>query len=167
MRRLGLMAAAAMLVALGAFSVNAGSGYDQYGYNLTANSFNGTGSSWCLAGGQAANCMGSYSADKLGMKWNEQWDTCKDAGNLDPAACTGAWLDNQWNGKGVKGGSGSNWHYKFVWVGPCTDGVYFADGGYCIWGAYEVLMDHGHDASIGPGNTWYAHAKPGGYGSFK
>jgi len=167
MRRLGLVAATAALFAIGASTVNAGGGYDQYGYNNGAHIFNGTGSGWCLAGGQAATCMGAYSADKLVMKWNAQWDACNDAGNLDPAACTGAWLNNEWNGRGVKGGSGSVWHYKFVWVGPCTDGAYFADGGYCIWGAYEVTMDQGQDPSYGPGHFWFAHAEPGGYGAFK
>src|SRR3954468_6175696 len=106
------------LTLTGALVALAGGGYDQYGYNTTARSFNGTGSSWCVAGGQAANCVGAYSADKLVMKWKEAWGACNDAGNLDPAACTGARLDNEWNGMG-KGGSGSVWHYKFVWVGPC------------------------------------------------
>jgi len=99
------------------------------------------------------------------MKWNEQWDICNDAGNLDPDACTGAWLNNEWNGK-VKGGSGSVWHYKFVWVGPC--GAYgdpLPDGGYCIWGQYEVLMDQGHDLSYGSGHLWFARSTPNGYGA--
>jgi hypothetical protein len=163
------MAAAAILVALGAFSVNAAGGYDQYGYNLTANSFNGTANSWCLAGGSTqAACdayLGAYKNDKLVMKWNEQWDICNDAGNLDPAACQGAWLNNEWNGK-VKNGSSSVWHYKFVWVGPCgADYTALPDGGYCIWGQYETLMDKGTDPSVGPGTIWYAHALPNGYGA--
>jgi hypothetical protein len=159
------MAAAAMLVALGAFSANAASGYDQYGYNLTANHFNGTGSSWCLAGGQAADCVGPYSPDKLVMKWNEQWDICNDALVQDSASCGGAWLNNEWNGK-VKGGSGSVWHYKFVWIGPCgADGTPLPDGGYCIWGQYKTLMDQGTDPSYGPGHFWFAHATPNGYGA--
>jgi hypothetical protein len=171
MRRLGLVAAAAVLVALGAFSVNASGGKDQYGYNLTANNFNGTGNSWCLASGASqAACdlsLGDYKNDKLVMKWNEQWDICNDAGNLDPAACTGAWLNNEWNGKG-KDGSGSVWKYKFVWIGPCgADGTPLPDGGYCIWGQYEAVMDQGQDPSYGPGHIWFAHATPGGYGAFK
>jgi hypothetical protein len=166
MRR-GLIFVALLGVALASTSIAAaaGGGFDQYGYNNGARVFNGTGSSWCLAGGQAADCMGDYSNDKLVMKWNAAWDACNDAGNLDPAACSGAWLTNEWNGKGVKNGSGSVWHYKFVWVGPCVDGTYFADGGYCIWGAYETLMDQGTDPSYGPGHFWFAHAIPNGFGS--
>ena len=158
---LGLAGALMLTIALVA---SAGRGYDQYGYTTTARSFNGTGSRWCLAGGQAADCMGAYSADKLVMKWNAAWDACNDAGNFNAAACTGARLDNEWNGN-TKGGSGSVWHYKFVWVGACNDGTYFADGGYCIWGAYETLMDQGKDPSYGPGHFWFAHAAPGGYGA--
>src|SRR3954447_23462185 len=79
---LGLAGALMLTVALVA---SAGGGYDQYGYNTTARSFNGTGSSWCVAGGQAANCVGVYSTDKLVMKWNAAWDACNDAGNLNAA----------------------------------------------------------------------------------
>src|SRR5450759_3059217 len=81
----------------------AGGGFDQYGYNNTARLFNGTGSSWCLAGGQLATCMDPYGSDKLVMKWNAAWDACNATGT--PSACAGAWTDNEWNGK-VQGGSG-------------------------------------------------------------
>ena len=139
-------------------------GYNQYGYNYCAGIFNGTGSSWCLAGGQAANCMGVYSLDKLTMKWNAAWDSCNFYGT--PAACAGAWTDNQWNGN-VKNGSGAVWHYKIQWIGGNCGADYtpLADGGYCIWGSYETLMDQGHDPNIGPGHMWFAHAKPNGYGN--
>src|SRR3954447_27053398 len=73
---LGLVGAVVLTIAL---TASAGGGYDQYGYNTTARSFNGTGASWCQAGGQPASCMGAYSNDKLGMKWNAQWDACNDA----------------------------------------------------------------------------------------
>jgi len=137
-------------------------GFDANGYNRCAGNFNGTGSSWCVAGGQAADCMGIYSADKLVMKWNDAWDACNALGT--PEACAGAWNDNEWNGMG-KGGSGAVWHYKTVWSATCAAGLTPTDGGYCIWGAYEVLMDQGKDPNLGPGHIWYAHAKPNGYGS--
>ncbi|KKS95114.1 MAG: hypothetical protein UV71_C0012G0035 [Microgenomates group bacterium GW2011_GWC1_43_13] len=96
-----------------------GNGFDQYGYNDNGNIFNGPASGWCLAGGQAANCMGVYSNDNLIMKWNEAWDACNDAGNNDPAVCAGAWTSNEWNGA-FPGGSGEVWHYKIIWVGAAT-----------------------------------------------
>ena len=137
-------------------------GFNQFGYNDTARIFNGTGSSWCLGGGQAAGCMGAYSNDKLIMKWNEAWDLCNDNGYDDPAYCAGAWTSNEWNGK-VKGGSGEVWHYKMIWVGSQgEDSPYWKEGGYSIWGNYEVLMDQG---TSGGEHIWFAHAKPTGYGA--
>jgi hypothetical protein len=133
-------------------------GFDQYGYNDTARLFNGTGGSWCLEKGLPFSCLDLpgtvYANDKLIMKWNAAWDTCNAGG-----ACAGAWTDNEWNGQ-VPGGSGETWHYKIVWVGPCTDPV---DGGYCIWGNYEVILSQGTTAS---GHLWDTRAKPAGYGSY-
>jgi hypothetical protein len=154
---------AALLMLSFAGTAFAAGGFDQYGYNDTARIFNGTGSSWCLAGGQAANCMGAYSNDKLLMKWNADWDRGNDENWSNPPYA--AWTDNEWNGKG-KGGSGAVWHYKIKWVGPCgAYGTPLPDGGYCIWGQFEVLMDQGSDPSYGPGHIWYAKATPNGYGS--
>jgi hypothetical protein len=139
-------------------------GFDDFGYNRTARIFNGTGASWCVAGGQAANCLDIYSNDKLVMKWNAEWDRGKAEGWLNgPYAAS---LDNEWNGR-KPGGSGSVWHYKYVWVGPCgADYTPMANGGYCIWSQFEVIMDHGQDPAIGPGHTWGAKAKPAGYGAY-
>ncbi len=146
---------------LGVVAVSAAGGFDQYGYNDTARVFNGTGSSWCLARGAPANCLGAYSNDKLVMKWNAAWNACNDLGT--PEACAGAWLNNEWNGN-VAGGSGAVWHYKIIWSALCAAGGTPDDGGYCVWGSYEVLMDQGHDPSFGPGHLWFAHAVPNGYG---
>lgn len=143
---------------------SAGKGYDSYGYNNTARIFNGTGSSWCLAGGQPADCMGAYSQDKLVMKWNEAWDACNDAGNDDETACAGAWINNEWNGK--NGGTGSVWHYKIIWVGSQGESSpYWKEGGYSVWGNYEAIMDQGVDPSMEPMHSWFAKAKPNGYGA--
>lgn len=142
--------------------VNA-AGFDQYGYNDTARLFNGTGSSWCLAKGLAANCMGIYSPDKLVMKWNAEWDR-GNAENWSNAPYQ-AWTDNEWNGK--KEGSGAIWHYKIAWVGDCgADYTPTANGGYCIWGQFEVIMDQGSDPNLGPGHTWFSRATPAGYGVY-
>jgi hypothetical protein len=140
-------------------------GFDQYGYNNTARVFNGTGSSWCVAGGQAADCLGAYSSDKLVMKWNAEWDRGNAEGWSDPNGYK-AWENNEWNGM-VPGGSGAVWKYKTVWVGACgADYTPLADGGYCIWGQFETIMDQGKDPSVGPGHIWLTHANPTGYGAY-
>lgn len=142
----------------------AGNGYDQYGYNDTARNFNGTGASWCQAKGLPANCMGIYSPDKLVMKWTADWDR----GNLEgwtKPPYNKAWIDNEWNGM-TKGGSGAVWHYKIKWIGKCgADYTPLPDGGYCIWGQFETVMDQGKDPNLGPGHIWYTKAIPSGYGT--
>ena len=154
-------AAGALLLGAVAVSAFAAGGFDQYGYNDTARIFNGTASNWCLAGGQAADCMGIYSNDKLVMKWNAQWDNCNDNGYADPKYCLGAWTNNEWNGN-VPGGSGVTEHYKIIWVGPeGQNSPYWVAGGYSVWGNYEVIMDQGTDTT---GHVWYAHGIPNGYG---
>ena len=74
-----------------------GGGFDEYGYNDTARIFNGTGSSWCLAGGQSSSCMGIYSPDQLVMKWTAEWDRGNADNWTDPNGYRGAWTDNEWN----------------------------------------------------------------------
>ena len=161
---LAVLVAALAMFALAGTASAAGGGFDQYGYNDTARIFNGTGSSWCLAGGSSAGCMGAYSNDKLVMKWTADWDR-GNAENWANPPYTGAWTDNEWNGKG-KGGSGSVWHYKIVWVGAeLENSQYWRPGGYAVWGQFEVLMDQGVDPSYGPGHIWFAKATPNGYGS--
>jgi hypothetical protein len=139
-------------------------GFNQYGYNYCARIFNGTGSSWCLAREAPLDCLGSYSGDKLVMKWNAAWDACN--ASPSPDTCAGAWTDNEWNGK-TAGGSGEVWHYKIQWSQACADGSFdfVPGGGYCVWGSYEVLMDQGIDPSMGPGHIWFALAIPNGYGT--
>lgn len=145
-------------------SVHAAGGFDQFGYNNTARIFNGTGSSWCLERGAAANCLGVYSPDKLIMKWNSEWDRGNDEDWAFPPY--NAWENNEWNGK-VEGGSGAVWHYKIVWVGPCgPDGTVLDNGGYCIWNQFAVLMDQGLDSNYGSGHIWFNLAKPNGYGAY-
>ena len=141
-----------------------GAGFDEYGYNRTASVFVGTGSSWCEAKGLSDSCLGIYSNDQLVMKWDKEWDRGNAEGwNKPPYK---AWTDNEWNGA-FPGGSGAVWHYKIVWVGECgLDGTILANGGYCIWGQFEVIMDQGIDPNIGPGHYFFAHANPAGYGAY-
>lgn len=149
------------LLAVSAFTAKpADTGFNEFGYNYGARVFNGTGESWSLAKGLPADYLGIYAPDKLVMKWNAAWDACNDLGTTD--ACTGAWTDNEWNG--MNGGSGSVWHYKIVWVGSCgADGNPLPNGGYCIWGSYEVLMDQGTFDGVHS----LLKATPNGYGAFK
>lgn len=142
-----------------------GGGFDQFGYNRTARIFNGPATGWCLQRGAPADCVGVYSPDKLVMKWNAEWDRGNAEGWTDSNGYR-AWLDNEWNGN-CAGCSGAVWHYKIKWVGTCSPEFSpFPDGGYCIWGQFEVLMDQGHDPNLGPGHIWFAKAKPNGYGNF-
>jgi hypothetical protein len=140
-------------------------GFDTFGYNRTARIFSGTGLSYCMAPGVSeADCLasyGPYAQDRLIMKWNAEWDR----GNAENWASPpySAWLDNEWNGM-VPGGSGETWHYKYVWVDPCgAYGTPLANGGYCIWGQFAVIMSHG---TFGGAHFWDALAQPAGYGTY-
>ena len=138
-------------------------GFDENGYNYCARIFNGPadGVDKVLDGMVWGDP--TYAADHLVMKWNAAWDACNAVGTAD--ACAGAWTDNEWNGK-IAGGSGAVWHYKIQWSAVCAAGGTLTDGGYCVWGSYEVLMDQGIDPILlGPGHFWYAHAIPNGYGN--
>ena len=123
-----------------------GSGVQRFkgsGVHRTARIFNGTASSWCAARGwtpaSCADYWGVYVNDKLVMKWNAELDR----GNAEDWANPPyrAWEDNEWNGK-CAGCSGSVWHYKTQWVGACgANYTPLPDGGYCIWGVFETIMD--------------------------
>ncbi len=157
-------AAGALMLGAVAVSAFAAGGFDQFGYNNTARIFNGTGSSWCEEREASADCLGIYSPDKLVMKWNAEWDR----GNAEDWAFPpyDAWLNNEWNGM-VPGGSEAVWKYKIVWVGSCgADYEPLPNGGYCIWGQFEIIMDQGIDPSFGPGHIWNNLAKPAGYGAY-
>lgn len=142
-------------------------GFDEWGYNRVARIFSGTGWTWCMGKvGDEAWCidyLGPYANDKLIMKWNAEWDRGNAEGWNNPPY--DAWENNEWNGM-APGGSGAVWHYKIVWVGPCSDGAVLPDGSYCLWGQFAVIMDQGIDPSMGPGHIWFAHANPSGYGVY-
>lgn len=134
-------------------------GFNQFGYNYSARIFSGP------ADGTDKELDGTvwgdptYANDHLTMKWNEAWDNCNNNGYDNPEFCAGAWTKNEWNGA-VPGGSGEVWHYKIIWVGSSgVNSPYWVEGGYPIWGNYEVIMDHG---TIGGEHIWYA---PTGHGS--
>ncbi len=162
-----LVGAAAGAILLGASAVPAfaAGGFDANGYNNTARLFNGTLLQWCTAKGIDPSVCPYYgfgsNNDRIVMKWNAEWDR----GNAEDWANPpyNAWTDNEWNGK--NGGSGFVWHYKIVWVPPCgADGELLPNGGYCIWGQFEVIMDQGIDPS--GIHTSFALGSPAGYGAY-
>ncbi len=136
-------------------------GFDEFGYNYQARIFSG------LADGIDLNIDGTvwgdpkYANDHLVMKWSKGWDEAKfQGGEWGPDA----WEFNEWNGK-VPGGSGDVWHYKIVWVGPeLEDSPYWREGGYPIWGQFEVIMSHGNAAD--GEYFWETLANPTGFGTF-
>ena len=144
-----------------------GGGFDQYGFNNSARVFNGTASSWCQGklGWTKSACdtyMGLYANDQLIMKWNAAWDACNLAGQTD-VACAGATLTNEWNGM-VPNGSGATEHIKIVWysqTGCGADYTALPDGGYCIWGDYEAIMDQWMSNGV---HTVWGFATPNGFG---
>lgn len=132
-------------------------GFDEFGYNYNARIFNG------IADGADRNWDGAYNHyveygnDKLNMKWSEAWDLGNEEGWTGEYPT--AWTTNHWNGK-VKNGSGETWFYKFIWVGPqLQNSKYWREGGYPIWGQFEVIFSHGTFANE---HFWDAHAAPGG-----
>ena len=144
------------------------------GYNWKARIFVGTGEQWCMEklGWDHPTCeayMEPYAHDKLIMKWSEAWqlaefgpDGIRKNGDELPWT-SNAWENNEWNGA-APGGSGEVWHYKIKWIGECgADYTPLPDGGYCIWGQFEVLQDHGMTLHVG--HLFLALAKPNGYGT--
>lgn len=134
-------------------------GFDEFGYNDNARIFNGA------ADGVDRNLDGTvwgdatYGVDHLNMKWNAEWDRGNDEGWANPPY--EAHLDNKWNGA-VPGGSGENWIYKIIWVGTeLEESPYWREGGYPIWGQFEVIMSQG---TVAGEHFWDAHAIPTGYG---
>jgi len=93
------------------------------------------------------------------MKWNAEWDRDNNEGWSKPPY--DAWENNEWNGM-VPRGSGEIWHYKIIWVGS-EGSQYWREGGYPIWGQFEVIMSHG---VAGGEHIWetLGHAIPTGYG---
>ena len=134
-------------------------GFDQYGYNYTARVFVGPadGVDRILDGKVWGDP--TYANDHLKMMWSKGWDDARfHGGTWGPDA----FEDNQWNGK-VPGGSGEIWHYKIIWVGSqLEDSQYWREGGYAIWGEFEVIMSHG---TVANEHIWETHAVPTGYGS--
>ena len=138
---------------------NASAGFDDYGYNDVAGIFNGPADGVDRIPDGKVWGDETYANDHLVMKWSKAWDEAKYGG----APWTpDAWIDNEWNGM-VPGGSGEVWHYKIVWVGSALENSpYWREGGYPVWGEFEVIMDQGTADGT---HYWFTHANPAGYGN--
>jgi len=146
------------LAVLATSPVSAKGGFDEFGYNYTARIFSGKadGVDRVLDGKVWGDP--TYANDHLVMKWSKAWDDARFHG----APWTpDAWCSNEWNGA-VPGGSGEVWHYKIIWVGPdLEDSPYWREGGYPIWGQFEVIMSQG---IVEGEHVWETHAIPCGCG---
>lgn len=156
---LGLIIVMLTLVVTNAVPVQAGAGFDEFGYNYKARVFVGKadGVDRILDGLVWGDP--TYANDHLVMKWSKGWDDARFHGG---AWGPDAWETNEWNGM-VPGGSGEVWHYKIIWVGACgADGTQLPDGGYCIWGQFEVIMSQGVVDGV---HIWETHVTPNGFGA--
>jgi len=140
---------------------SADKGFDEFGYNYNARVFSGPadGVDRILDGIVWGDP--TYAKDHLKMTWSKGWDDARFNG---APWTTDAWEDNQWNGM-VPGGSGETWHYKIIWVGTeLEDSSNWREGGYPIWGQFEVILSQG---TVGGGHIWETHGIPAGYGMVK
>ncbi len=132
-------------------------GFDEFGYNYQARIFQGAADGVDRSNDGKIWGDIAYAADHLVMKWSKAWDDAR----FNGAAWTcDAWVNNEWNGQA--NGSGEVWLYKIVWVGSALENSEcWRDGGYPIWGEFEVLFSQGSAANE---HFWDAHAIPAGYG---
>ena len=155
-----VLVASVFLFGVAAVVTHAAGGFAEFGYNYQARIFVGS------ADGVDRTLDGmvwgdpTYANDHLVMKWSKAWDDARFHG----AAWTpDAWVDNEWNGM-LPNGSSVTEHVKIVWVGPqLENSPYWREGGYSIWGEFEVLMDQGMNGGV---HYSYAHAVPNGYGGY-
>lgn len=144
---------------------SAAGGFNQNGYNYSVRIFSGPadGVDKVLDGKVWGDPI--YANDHLVMKWNAAWNACNANGYNNPAFCAGAWVTNEWNGNTLDG-SGWSEHIKIIWVGSAGENSsYWVDGGYSVWGNYEVIFDR----AIDPDHVKYVWAagSPSGLGSSK
>lgn len=141
----------------------ASTGFDAYGYNRCAHIFNGSWGGYCTEPKRNAepDCYGVLRTTKLIMKWNEEWDRGNAEKWLKPPYA--AYLDNEIRGNYLDGTPFSE-HFKTRWDAGCVSsrGTVSGNGGSCIWGRFEVLMDHGKEAGE---HLWWAKLTPAGYGN--
>ncbi len=143
----------------------AAGGFDQYGYNYQAQSFNGRYCDFDRVIG------GDFCDVQLSMKWSYYWLNPDRQRGCDrkTGVCTGTstgWLTNHQRGTNP---NGSHWEYfvKIVYTGEShPDGFVYPNGGYAIWGVYEVIQEVYNDPSVGA-NGKLTLANPPGFGTYK
>jgi len=157
---LGVIPVIAVMLLTTAGTASAKGGFDQFGYNYRARIFVGKADGVDRNLDETVWGDPTYANDHLVMKWSKAWDDARfGSGPWTPEA----WCSNEWNGMAL-GGSGEVWHYKIIWVGPELEtSPYWREGGYPIWGQFEVIMSHG--TTKGEQHIWETHAIPTGYGS--
>jgi len=141
-------------------SKSGNNGFDEFGYNYTARTFNGSADGVDRNLDKTVWGDPAYANDKIKMTWSKAWDDARFNGK--PWTCD-AWEDNQWNGK-FPDASGEIWHYRIVWVGPeLKESSCWREGGSPIWDQFEVIFSQG---TVGNEHFWDVHASPAGYGVF-
>lgn len=161
-------------------------GFDEWGYNYQAHSFNGT---YCDAYRDADWCQ-PYKEDELLMKWNDAWLSNKDCdgdGLLDrhygfPSyQGSGAWLTNHQKGVYLDGhGKKQRWNY-FVKIVAAPADASKADGiwymydvqaqaqvaiGPVIWGDFAIVLETYNDTGTGDHGIDYVSPFSAGFGAY-
>lgn len=154
-------------------------GYDQWGYNYQAMTFNG------LYDNYTRPAVVATGGDDLMMKWNDAWLSNQDCDfdhkldrhyGLPSYIGSGAWLTNHQRGEYVDAnGATQKWQYfvKIVaapadatlsggnWIG--ADGIVI---GPAIWGEFAVLQEIYNDSGTGDHGVLYKSPSRPGLGSY-
>ncbi|MBN1262879.1 MAG: hypothetical protein JW991_00820 [Candidatus Pacebacteria bacterium] len=157
------------------------SGYDGWGYNYQARSFNGF---YCDSYRNAAWCQ-PYKDVRLAMKWNDAWLSNRDCdgdGLLDRHygfagyVGSGAWLTNHQSGEYEQDGETCQWNY-FVKIAAAPSGAYKENGmwyeknrrelGPVIWDEFAVIQKVENDSCAGSHGLQYRTPVGPGFGQFR
>lgn len=127
-------------------------GYDAYGYNYQAHSFNGTYDGLDrVLDGKYYGSTGDFVDDSVQMKWSNDWlanTDCNGDRRLDRGVdgISRGWLTNHISGDYLDGDGATQRYTDFVkigWVGP----------GGSLWGQYEVIQEIYNDSGGGSFRT--------------
>ncbi|MEN4041717.1 MAG: hypothetical protein ROW39_05185 [Anaerolineaceae bacterium] len=146
-------------------------GFDQWGYNYQARTFNGYYDNF------SRPAVPVTEGDSLNMKWNDAWLSnvdCDGDGKLDrhygyaSYIGSGAWLTNKMSGVV----DGMTWTYFVKIVAkPSADFDCTAGGGYEVWGEFCVIQEvNGGHPSLNEaygGNGVVTLMQPAGLGAWQ
>lgn len=161
-------------------------GFDEWGYNYQAHSFNG---GYCDAYRDAAWCQ-PYKDVELQMKWNDAWlsnQDCNGDGLLDRASDSGSYLGSgAWTTNHQKGvytdenGKKQRWSYFVKIVAAPADAV-MQNGQWWVWDAqaqdlvpmgpviwkeFAVIQEISNDTGTGEHGVLYLSPNNAGFGSY-